>query len=93
MTKAPTFNLYCWASRQAGFSDGRIPSGSILVMDRLTREDIDQIKPHFRRALDGHTLIVPGVPETGDDQVAGIDAVSTFRARLAKVLGREVADG
>jgi len=82
-----TYFAYCDASGRVGFGP-KVPQDHLALASDLTADEIKTIKPLFRLAYDGYTLLVPGVPEVHYDQVKGLDAAMEFRQRLTKVLKR-----
>lgn len=70
---------FCYASGQIGFTTGRLPAGTLPILRGPDRALRDFISGVARRAYDGETLLVPGVPEA-KDQSAGVDALIAFRA-------------
>ncbi len=69
---------FCNASGVVGFGDR--PAKGTLPIGRL-KAPRDEFTAHCRLAYDGHTWLVPGVPEAAD-QTAGVDALMRFRERL-----------
>lgn len=82
-----TFFAYCDASGRVAFGT-KVPLGLLALATDLTAADIRKIRPLFRLAYDGYTLLVPGVPEVHYDQTKGLDAVMAFKQRLQDVLKR-----
>ena len=85
----PVTFSYCYRTGIIGF--GRhVPEGafSLLHGDDETVRDIVSI--HARHAHDGHTLLVPGVPEADTDDDAR-DAAIAFYRRLLMALERRMS--
>lgn len=60
---------YCWRGGVIEFGP-RIPDGALPV-DRGTEHSVRRrVEPLARHAYDGKTLLVPGIPEAGDDDTA-----------------------
>ena len=67
--------------------EGRLP---ILKSKRLRTVKLI-LSARARHAYDGKTLLVPGIPEAGEDSDAALDALHKFRAWLAQSYPRMVA--
>jgi hypothetical protein len=84
--KQTTMTLaYCYASGQIGFAS-QCPDGALPLMRGPDAQVRDVIGGHARHAYDGETLLVPGLPEAGNDQRAGLEALHAFGARLRAVV-------
>ena len=73
---------YCWRSGEIGISstDEVMPEGVIVFAfcdDRARLED--RVSARARHAYDGETLLVPGLPETEDDDA--LEVLNRWRDR------------
>lgn len=93
---ATTHRLWCWRDGRVEFGQRRTPQGAIRLATFRTNFSAfvaDKIVSALaRHAHDGHTLLVPGVPEAANDDAA-LDALCDWRQRLAKRFRQEIAPG
>jgi hypothetical protein len=73
---------YCFASGQIEFGT-RIPDGALPLGRGRSRIVREVIEATARRAYDGETLLVPGIPEA-PDQAAALDALLAFRSWIGQ---------
>lgn len=67
---------YCWASGQIDFGR-RIPDGALPIARGRAKAVRDYVEVRARHAYDGHTLLVPGIPEAPNQTVA-LDALHAW---------------
>lgn len=60
---------YCWRSGEIEFGQ-RCPRGAITILQGKADLVRGTVEPAARRAYDGKTLLVPGIPEADDDAAA-----------------------
>ncbi|WP_211596727.1 hypothetical protein [Phreatobacter stygius] len=78
---------YCWTDRRGVIGFGRVPPKDMLVIAWAESRPLRKaVEAQARHAYDGTSLLVPGVPEAGSEQVA-INAVNRFASRIARALG------
>ena len=82
---------YAYASGQIGFAP-KLPSGALPVANGAESTIRPVISGLARHAYDGETLLIPGVPEAADE-MAALDALLAFRARVEVALRRVAAAG
>lgn len=83
MSQTSKVIAYCWASGEIGYGQ-QAPKGT-LIIGWLADDSVSSFEAHCRRAYDNHTLLVPGVPECGDDQSKALDAFYKFQDRLISI--------
>jgi hypothetical protein len=68
-----------------GITNGRMPKGMLPII-RMDNEFAlrELISATCRHSYDGITLLVPGIPEAGDDADAALDALMKFRDFVKK---------
>lgn len=85
---------YCWRGGEVKFTDDKLPDGALLISNSELYQPRthtpsgqpitdplpwrDHIEACCRRAYDGQTLLVPGVPEA-DDENRALECVISFR--------------
>lgn len=74
--------IICWRSGEAEIVS-RAPVGSATLMTGPRSRLEKLLSVHARHAYDGKTLLVPGLPEAGDDDAA-VRAVRLFQLRLER---------
>jgi hypothetical protein len=73
---------FCWRTGKIEFGD-RTPRGALTLLDGPEVDVRSSVIASARHAYDGHTLLVPGVPEA-EDEVEAVDAVARFCSWLRK---------
>lgn len=72
---------YCYATGLVGFGD-KLPKGALPIGTLKVKRE--KFTVHCRLAYNGKDWLVPGIPEAAD-QSAGVDALMTFRERVASL--------
>lgn len=83
MSQSSRVVAYCWATGEVGYGQ-QAPKGT-LIIGFITTDNVPTFEAHCRRAYDNQTLLVPGVPECGDDQSKALDALHKFQDRLISI--------
>ena len=78
---------YCFASGQIEFGQ-KVPAGALVITKAPAKVLREVLAGLARRAYDGQTLLVPGVPEANTER-AKLDALVAFRLRVLMALDRE----
>lgn len=89
--KPETMVAYVWACGEIGFmtvGNGGIPNGTLFLARGDRAALVQVITGLARRAQDGETLLVPGVPEAPGDGDA-YHAFRIFFERVQTALGRD----
>lgn len=77
----------CYANGVIVFSRPPVPSDALPIASGNAAQLREVVSAHARRAYDGKTLLVPGLPEAKTwDQRS--EALIRFQARVQKDLGR-----
>jgi hypothetical protein len=76
---------YCYRSGQIVFGQ-RLPKGTMPIAQAKAKLLRDAVSGLARMAYDGKTLLVPGLPEAGDDWKAASAALTQFTERVAGAL-------
>lgn len=85
---------YCWRTGEVYFAPV-LPEGALMIAS--CKEGLEapddfeyRVRGACRRAYDGRTLLVPGVPEAGDDDQVALAAVYRFREAVTGRLPRSI---
>ena len=78
---------YCWRSGAIEISR-RLPKGALKLGSAHGIRLKKAVSVCARHSYDGHTLLVPGIPEADSDTQA-LKAVQLFREQLARRLERK----
>lgn len=74
---------YCWRNGELGFTDGPLPEGALILDKGTGKEWRERIEIMCRLSYDGHTWLVPGIPEA-DDDIEALVAVRKFIAWISQ---------
>lgn len=74
--------IICWRSGEVEIVS-RAPEGSATLMTGPRSRLEKLLIAHARHGYDGKTLLVPGLPEAGDEDAA-VRAIQLFQLRLVK---------
>ncbi|WP_273792397.1 host nuclease inhibitor protein [Brucella anthropi] len=82
---------YCWRGGDIQISR-RLPKGALKLGSAHGILLKKAVSVCARHSYDGHTLLVPGIPEADNDTEA-LEAVARFREQLARRLERKKKKG
>ncbi len=82
---------YCWRGGDIQISR-RLPKGALKLGSAHGTRLKKAISVCARHSYDGHTLLVPGIPEADSDTDA-MEAVQRFREQLSRRLERKKKKG